>query len=396
MTNKKLPTKFPGVRFRLSKDRLYRGKSEMCFFIRYRLNGSLVEESAGWQSEGMTAQLAAHILGEIKSNIRTGKGFQSLQEKRALESERRSKEQMAKAESDRENMPISVLFHHYLEWAQTNKKSWRDDRNRYNAHVLPSIGSYLLNDVNLIALERLKKDCQKKNLAPATVKHVLVLVRQAFNWAVNRELFNGVNPVRLASTRDKGFLKTPDNKRTRFLTRDEATELLSALSEKSWLTHDITLLSLYSGMRLGEVFNLRWQDVDLEHGIIHIRDAKAGCSRTAYITPPIDEVLKRRSPDSSKMDFIFPSSDGKKITEFSNTFDRTVNDLGLNKAITDPREKVVGHTLRHTFASWLAQKGISLLTIQKLMGHKNIEMTIRYAHLSPSIERDAALSLTNL
>jgi integrase len=67
-----------------------------------------------------------------------------------------------------------------------------------------------------------------------------------------------------------------------------------------------------------------------------------------------------------------------------------VNKLGFNNGVTDSRDKLVAHSLRHTFASWLAMAGEPILTIQKLMGHKDIQMTLRYAHLSPSHERAAA------
>ena len=93
---------------------------------------------------------------------------------------------------------------------------------------------------------------------------------------------------------------------------------------------------------------------------------------------------------------IFKDRNGKKMREISNVFERVTEKLGLNKNVTDQRDKVVAHTLRHTFASWLAMQGSPIITIQKLMGHSNLEMTLRYAHLSPSHERDAVLKLTQV
>jgi integrase family protein len=66
-----------------------------------------------------------------------------------------------------------------------------------------------------------------------------------------------------------------------------------------------------------------------------------------------------------------------------------VEKLGLNAGVNDPRQKVVFHTLRHTFASWLVQKGVPLHTVAELMGHRSIAMTQRYAHLSPESLRNA-------
>ena len=86
---------------------------------------------------------------------------------------------------------------------------------------------------------------------------------------------------------------------------------------------------------------------------------------------------------------------GRQIKKISHVFWRVVKDLGLNKDISDSSQKVVFHTLRHTFASWLAQQGTPLLTIKELMGHKSIEMTMRYAHLIPDQKIDAVKQLAD-
>ena len=88
-------------------------------------------------------------------------------------------------------------------------------------------------------------------------------------------------------------------------------------------------------------------------------------------------------------------ANGGTIQEVSDTFERVVDSLGLNKGITDRRQRVTFYTLRHTFASWLALEGVTILTIQKLMRHSNIQMTMRYAHLSPSHEKSELAKLQN-
>ena len=86
----------------------------------------------------------------------------------------------------------------------------------------------------------------------------------------------------------------------------------------------------------------------------------------------------------NNQDYIFVSAKGEKIKEVSNQFQRIVDSIGLNKGITDTRNKVVFHTLRHTFASWLAMAGVDIYTIKELMGHSDIKMTQRYMHLAPN------------
>ena len=111
-------------------------------------------------------------------------------------------------------------------------------------------------------------------------------------------------------------------------------------------------------------------------------------------------MLKRRMPDNPNAQadsnaFIFTDDrgEGAKIREVSKSFDRVVDRLGFNDGVTDPRQRVVFHTCRHSFASWLAIQGTTLYTIAKLMGHKSIAMSERYSHLSPDHKNQAVMRM---
>jgi integrase len=104
------------------------------------------------------------------------------------------------------------------------------------------------------------------------------------------------------------------------------------------------------------------------------------------LTPESFEVLLRRR--AKPTDLIFRRPDGKLLKSARGPFARAVKDCGFNDGITGNRHKVWFHTLRHTFASWLAQSGVEIYAIMKLMRHKNIEMTQRYAHLIPERQRE--------
>ena len=117
----------------------------------------------------------------------------------------------------------------------------------------------------------------------------------------------------------------------------------------------MSLLSLHTGMRASEIFNLKWASVDIDHSLIDILDAKGG-SRTGHMTGEVKKMfkrLKRGQPNG----LVFKDRNGNQIKEASNSFERAVNDLRLNDGVTDRRQKVTFHTLRHTFASWLVQNG---------------------------------------
>ena len=115
------------------------------------------------------------------------------------------------------------------------------------------------------------------------------------------------------------------------------------------------------------------------------------------MTKAVRDMLKRRMPKDDEPknpnSYIFTDEDGGKIKEISKTFDRVIERLGFNDGVTDPRQRVVFHTCRHTFASWLAIQGTPLYTIAKLMGHKSISMSERYSHLSPDHKKDAVNGL---
>ena len=100
------------------------------------------------------------------------------------------------------------------------------------------------------------------------------------------------------------------------------------------------------------------------------------------IHPFVKEMLKRRYEDS-QMGYVFKSRNGGKIDDLSDTFQRVIDKIGFNDGVTDSRQRVVFHTLRHTYASWLVMNGVDLYTSQKLMGHKSNRMTQRYAYLAP-------------
>ncbi len=393
-------TKYPGVRVKKSSTRKYKGRPDLYFTIYYTREGGTVFEGVGFTSEGIDAKYASTVLSEIVKNIRLGTGCQSLAEKRELESKRKADEHVRKEARKRENIPFDELAIKYVEWAKGEKKSYKDDASRYQNHIKPVFGNIPIKDISMIHLEQLKKNLRLKKsrygkkLSDATIKHCLVLIRQMFNRAISWGMYQGTNPVTATARENKKFLKTADNKRVRFLSREEADLLLGELKGRSQQLHDICQLSLYTGMRMGEIFNLNWNDVDVEHGHISIKDPKSGESRSAHITPPLDKLfqqIKKNAPAAKGL--IFKDRNGRKIREISNVFDRVTEKLGFNKDVTDRRNKVVAHTLRHTFASWLAMQGETIITIQKLMGHSNLEMTLRYAHLSPSHEREAVIKL---
>jgi integrase len=208
------------------------------------------------------------------------------------------------------------------------------------------------------------------------------VIRQAFNKALTWHLWSGENPCRSVT-----FPKV-NNARQRFLSHQEAAKLLEALEERSPQVNRMARMSLYGGLRLGEIFGLTWSNVDLEYGIVTVLDAKNGESRPIFITDQIRAVIDELTPGEPG-ELLFKTRFGQPVVWLSKVFHDIVDGLGLNKGISDRREKVTFHTLRHTFASWSVMSGVPLFVVGKALGHKTTVMTQRYSHLSPDSQKAA-------
>ena len=377
-------TQYPGVRFREHKTRKYRGKQDRYFVIRYKKQGKLIGESVGWASQGMNAQKANGIRAEIVQNIKEGKSPQSLAEKRQIENERKEAEEKEKKLKEKEETTFGEVADEFIKWGKGNKKDWLNDESRYKNHLKPNLENMRLKDISPFMLEKVKSDLFKKDLSPKTVHHCLTLARTIYRKATDWGFYEGQIPT------SKVQFPKVNNKRERFLKYDEAKQLLDALNEVSSQVHDQALISIHCGLRFSEIAKLTWGDIDLDNGVIQIRDAKSG-NRHAYITKPVKEALLRLDELNSYKpnNLLFPSKNNKRQTQVSTTYSRTVKKLKFNDGISDSRQKVVFHTLRHSFASWLAIQGTSLYEIKELLGHRSIEMTERYAHLLPDVKRKA-------
>jgi integrase len=365
-------TRYQGVYYRISQgEKTHDGKPDRCFFIRYKKEGKRIMEKVGWagDEEGYSAETAREIRANRIKSIRHG-------------------EELPK---EKAKIPhFSEVWKTYKEWAEGNKaRGGIDDQYLYEKHLKGRLGKKRLNEISSFDLERLKAEIVKKGLSAATVKHCLVLVRQIFNKAIAWKKFQGPNPI-------KGVkLPTVNNRRERFLTHEEAGKLLAELKKTSEEVHDMALISLHAGLRFGEIADLRGQDLDFLNGIMSIADPKNKTARKAFMTPEVKAALKERFPENQE-DLIFSDRwHGETQKQPSKTFQRAADRL-FNQGVTDRLQRVVFHSLRHSFGSWLAMAGVPLITIKELMGHKSLAMTERYAHLLPDLKKQAALNLADI
>ncbi len=375
-----------GVRVKEHESRKHHGRPDLYYSIRYRVGGRLIEEGLGWSSEGWNASKATAEREKLRQANRTGEGAVTLREKRELAQEKRQAKAEEEERQKRESLTFRELMEkHYLPWAETNKKHWKDDLNRFRAYLAEPLGDKPLKEITPFMLEGVKKRLQEKGLAGATIKHALVIIRQAYNKAALWGLYDGPNPV-------KG-IKLPklNNAQERVLTPEEEDRLMPVLKAKSQQVHDMAMMSLYAGLRFAEVASMRWGDRD-ENNRLHVR-GKGGKVRKILLAPRLQELLKERQPaDVSPADLVFPDANGNIQQRISVTYYRTVADLGLN-AGRERKFSLDFHALRHTFATRLASRGTPLNVLRDLLGHVDLKMVSRYSHEAPSVADDAIRSL---
>jgi len=384
----------PGLRWIEHPTRLCGGvvkEKDQYFYIYYSLNGKRREEGCGWASEGMTAKKALKELAVIKDHIRLGEGYQSLKEKRAIEQKRRDAEEAAAAKASKDLISFAQYWEkHYLP-AQVKKPKVIDTEKSYFKKWLdPVIGSLPFNKITILHFQKIRKDMIEEGKAMRTIQYVLAQSRQVWNQARISGYAYTDWPFKTEMKKIK-----PDNARMRFLSPQQLFDLLANLKDRSQQLHDISLLGWQCGLRAGEIFALRWSNVNTEEGILNILDAKAG-SRTAYMTTQVREMFKGMKAGKPE-DLIFrkkyrvkEGSEEIKM-EVSNSFDRGLVDLHINDGITDRREKFVFHSLRHCYASHLIAAGISLQLVKRLMGHstRSGNITERYIHADKNMLQEA-------
>jgi len=399
-------TNFKGVRYYEHPTRKHGVGKDKYFAIRYQRNGKRVEEGIGWTSEidpkdkkHWTAEKAAILLGELKETARGLKqGAVRLSERRDIEDKRTEAEREQKERADKENITFGdFVTKTYLPQSKLDKKekTYAIEEMLYRLHLADTIGALPFPKISAFHLERIKKDMADQKKSDRTIQYVLQLTRQAFNTARKLGIYAGESPT--------NAVKWPrlDNMKLRYLSISEAETLLAALAAKSKSLHDAALLSLHCGLRFGEIAALTWSCWNRDAGTLAILDAKTG-SRTAYLTDRAKEMLQTRKNIREKEEkkvkpdeLIFPKRSGKDGTmeQASKVFTDTVKELELNQGITDRKQKVTFHTLRHTFATHLYESTHDLYLTQRSLGHATGTMTARYAKMSESRLREGAAAL---
>src|SRR5213080_4906941 len=261
-------------------------------------------------------------------------------------------------------MPFKDFAQTYLEREGPLLKSIRTERNRVLAWAR-EFGNRPLGQITRTEIEAWRRE-RMSRCRPATINRDLSRLRHMLNLAVEWELLEE-SPMQGIK-----FLRE-NNARTRYLSLEECQRLIASCMASH--IRAMVSVALHSGMRLGEILNLRWYDLDFASGFILVRDSKNGESRHVLMDATLF-ALFRAYPHRPSTDLVFSSSCGGHIVDVRTGFQNACKRAGL--------ADLHFHDLRHTFASQFVMAGGDLYILKEILGHKAINMTQRYAHLSPT------------
>jgi integrase len=289
------------------------------------------------------------------------------------------------------------LFNKYYEYNMERKlktKSYWILKRQYNFRVKKHLGHIPMDILTTQDIEKMtlaNKNDKKMPISLSYLDSCTNLVRTVLNHAINNDLYDG-NDLTKKITRYCG-----DNARLRYLNKDEIQLLLDTTKQhKNKNVYMCALLALLTGARINVVTHIKIKDIDIENKTIKLFDEKGKTNKHyyGYINDKYVDIIKEHmlniTDDKNSNEFIL-NYKVKNIKQYYQDLLRPILNELFNKGLekTDTLNRVVVHTLRHTFGSQLVINGVDIYTVQKLMNHSNISMTMRYAKLNDQIKKDS-------
>jgi integrase len=311
--------------------------------------------------------------------------------------------QAAAEEAKRITFAVFVT-RHYEPWAIAHQVTGAEQVARLKALFGPTLNDLRLDEITGFHVERWRSARLKDGIAASTTNRDLNVLRGALSRAIEWNLLDPPHPltkVKAARTDRSGVV--------RYLTEKEEARLMAALKARddqrraerdrsnNWrqergyprypafgvFTDHVTpivTLALHTGLRRGELFGLEWRDVDLANRRLTVRGEGAKSGQTRHVPLNKTAVATLSSWHASKPEtmpdaVVFPGATGEPLDDIKKAWAALVKRAKLD----DFRF----HDCRHHFASKLVMAGVDLNTVRELLGHRDIKMVLRYAHLAP-------------
>jgi len=369
-TKRIIKKRYPGVIARTVNKKTGTGK-ELQFYVAFKKGGRRIEKKIGRESDGI--------------------GWDSALSKKLAMKE--GKIQNGKAEM----LTYGQLWEHYRKNARRPDgspiKGWKEYESLNRKWLAPEFKSKLPEDIVKLDVDRLRKKI--KGLSVQRQRHIQSLLIRVINYGIERELTKGLQ--------FKIKLPRVQNEKTEHLTKQQQRKLYKAIAaDNHQHAGYMMLLALHQGLRRGEMFRLRWSDIDFKNGLLFLRDTKSGEDKILPLSQRARSIFKCMLRNYRRLEI---KKDG---TALHNNFDyllkrysqiephvffgRLGERVNVDKATRKIRD-AAGlskdfrplHGLRHQFASNLAAKGASAFEIMNALTQSEVKMAERYVHVD--IER---------
>jgi integrase len=264
----------------------------------------------------------------------------------------------------------------YLPFIKTYKRSWCTDETVLRIHILPTLGRMALDEITAEHIISLVAQMRQEGYAAGTSNRVVMILRYLYNLAAKWKV-PGV-----ASNPTSGVELGQEAQRNRFLSRDEAQRLVHAITvDENQTAANAILLLMLTGARRNEITQAKWEHVLWNERKLLVPLSKSGKPRWISLCTSAMSLLGS-IPRLDGNQYIFPSPiTGRPSPSLWFPWRR----IRARAELEDVRL----HDLRHSFASFLVNEGVSLYVVQALLGHANARTTQRYAHLASDTLTDA-------
>lgn len=297
---------------------------------------------------------------------------------------------------------------HYAKWAKANLKAHKSTITRLKVSFADFLDTPI-NKIKPLAVERWRSKRIEAGRAQSTVNRDLTALKAALARAVTWELLpehpiasvkkakeDKIGKVRFLSKDEEYRLRQAlidrearmreERKSANIWREQRGYPLLPDLDEAPFTDHlrPLVLLAMNTGMRRGELFDLSWENTDLEQALVTVTAATAKSKRTRHIplnTEALETLQQWRDLVPMNYKLVFANEIGRRFDNVNSSWRKLLRDAKL--------ENFRWHDLRHHFASKLTMAGVDLNTIRELLGHSDYAMTLRYAHLAPEHKRRA-------
>ena len=270
-------------------------------------------------------------------------------------------------------------------YVKTNNKPSEQNQKKcmINKHLNPFFGKNPLDKITALQIEEFKSKKQASGLSNKSINNILGILGKCLKTAQEWEIIDKIPKIKPLKVAPKDPV---------YLNEKDYNKLLET-SKDQGMFYEMLLFTLRTGVRIGELLALEWPDINFDEKTVtikrnivngHIGSPKSNKYRTIYLTQDIIDSLLERIQNKG---LVFPNIDGSYRTRSScrHKLERTCKKANI--------KKIGWHGLRHSFASQLATNGVSLKTIQELLGHSDLKMVQRYAHLEPITLKEAIRTL---